>query len=71
MIKVRDGLTTPNRTGTVANIAPTKKTDMTMGPLFGSALKMWRISGSLPYLNGFSYFGFGAFASTFTSRLKM
>jgi hypothetical protein len=40
-VKAWFGLTIPRRSGTVANIAPTKKTDMTMGPLLGSALKAW------------------------------
>jgi hypothetical protein len=40
-VKVSFRLTIPRRSGTVANIAPTKKIDMTMGPLLGSALKMW------------------------------
>ena len=46
--------TAPNRTGTVASTAPTKNSEIINGPLLGSALKMWLISGSFPYLNGFS-----------------
>jgi hypothetical protein len=47
-------LTAPNRIGTVAKTVPTKNSEIINGPLLGSALKMWLISGSFPYLNAFS-----------------
>lgn len=43
---------------------------MIIGPLLGSDLKMWWISGNCPYLNGFSYVGRGVLGSNVNSRLK-
>lgn len=63
-------LTVPSRTGTDARIASTKKIEMITGPLLGSALKMWCISDSLPYLNGFTTFGTPASALIRSSRSK-
>jgi hypothetical protein len=62
--------TVPNSTGTVAKTASTKNTEMTTGPLLGSALKMWFISSRCPYLNGFSYFGCAVLGSVLIFKLK-
>lgn len=42
-------LTKPPRTGSVAPTMATKASVMTMGGLVGASLKMWWISGCLPY----------------------
>jgi hypothetical protein len=62
--------TAPNNTGTVAKTARTKNREIIIGPLFGSALKIWLISASFPYRSGFSICGRGTFGSAFSSRLK-
>jgi hypothetical protein len=68
--KLEIELTAPSKTGTVAKMASTKNTLMIIGPLLGSALKIWLISSSFPYLSGFSYCGSGTLGSVLMSRLK-
>jgi hypothetical protein len=53
-------LTTPPRTGKMANTIAINKSVTTTGGLWGSLLKMWWISGSCPYRET-SYVGTGSF----------
>lgn len=63
-------LTVPSRAGTVASTAPTKNKLMTTLGLLGSSRNMWCISGSLPYLKGFSAAGSATFGSSSMVREK-
>jgi len=64
------GLTAPSRMGRAA-IAPRVKTVLirTFGD-FGSARKMWCISGNFPYLKGFSAVLAGTPLADMTFRVK-
>lgn len=55
--------TAPSNAGIVASTAPRNTKLMTMFGLFGSDLKLWCISGSFPYLNGFSCEGIATLES--------
>ena len=57
-------LTAPNTIGSVVIAAIVKNNTMTMFGLLGSALKIWWISGNLPYLKGFSPCVGGALGSS-------
>lgn len=63
-------LTVPKSIDRGIKVATMKNHDIATGGFFGSALKIWLISGSFPYLSGFSYFGGAAFGSVLMSRLK-
>ncbi len=62
--------TVPSRVGRAAITAPANTSVTIFGGLLGSALKVWRISGSLPYLSGLSGAANGAFGSSLTFKSK-
>lgn len=58
------------RAGKAVITAAVKKMEITLGGLVGSGLKMWWISGSFPYRNGFSWEADDALESVLIERSK-